>query len=100
MIQNNLRDIDAGMDVDSYIEELKTFGANTLQIGCGGITSFYPTSLPYQKPSPFMKGDFLGEVVEKCHQNGIRVIARFDFSKLDQCFEQAYPQWWIRRADG
>ena len=45
MIQNNLRDIDAGMDVDRYVETLVEFGADVCMVGCGGITSFYPTEL-------------------------------------------------------
>ena len=48
MIQNNIRDIDVRMDIDKQIEWLKSFGANTLQIGCGGITAFHPTKLDFQ----------------------------------------------------
>ena len=33
MIQNNLRDIDAGMDVEAYVETLKEFGANVCMVG-------------------------------------------------------------------
>ncbi len=43
MIQNNIRDIDARIDIDRLIECLKSFDVNTLQIGCGGITSFHPS---------------------------------------------------------
>lgn len=101
MIQNNLRDIDAQViDVDRQVESLKQIGANVLQINCGGISSFYDTQLPFQVRSPYLKNDFFGRMVQKCHENGIRVIARFDFSKLNACLEDRYPQWWIRRADG
>ncbi len=100
MIQNNIRDIDADMDVDSYIKTLKEFGANVLQIGCGGISSFFPTKLPYQTPSPYLKGDLIGEVVEKAHKNGIRVIARFDFSKTHVRMLEDHPDWYYRKADG
>ncbi|MBQ8596186.1 MAG: hypothetical protein IJ409_00210 [Lachnospiraceae bacterium] len=88
MIQNNLRDIDAAMDIDKYVDTLKEFHANVCMVGCGGITSFYPTELPYQQPSPYMKGDFIGRLVEKCHENNIRVIARFDFSKTNIKFKE------------
>ena len=76
MIQNNLRDVDAAMDIDRHIEWLKSFDANVLQIGCGGITAFHPSKLDCQVVNPYMKGDFFGEVLKKCHENGIRVIAR------------------------
>lgn len=101
MIQNNIRDIDVQIiDVDQHVETLKRLGANVLQINCGGISSFYDTELEYQVKSPYLKDDFIGKMVKKCHGNGIRVIARFDFSKLNECLEDRYPQWWIRRADG
>lgn len=100
MIQNNIRDIDAELDIDRHIEWLKDFGANTLQIGCGGITAFHPSKLEFQWRSPYMKGDFFGEMLEKCHQNGIRVIARFDFSKTHECFYEDHPDWYFKSADG
>ncbi|MEY8355857.1 hypothetical protein AALB39_21200 [Lachnospiraceae bacterium 54-53] len=99
-IQNNLRDIDAGMDIDRHIEWLKSFDVNVLQIGCGGITAFHPTKLDCQWENPYMKGDFLKEVVAKCHDNGIRVIARFDFSKTHEIFYKSNPSWYSRKKDG
>ena len=100
MIQNNIRDTDAEMDIDKQIEWLKYFGANVLQIGCGGITAFHPSKLECQHVSPYLKNDFIGEVVEKCHANGIRVIARFDFSKTHESLCEAHPDWYFRKEDG
>ena len=54
MIQNNIRDIDANMDIDKHIEWLKSFDVNVLQIGCGGITAFHPSKLECQWKSPYM----------------------------------------------
>ncbi len=100
MIQNNLRDIDAIMDIDRYVEYLKDFGANVCMVGCGGITSFYPTKLPFQKPSPYLQEDFFGRLITKCHENEIRVIARFDFSKTHIQFLEEYPEWYSRSIEG
>lgn len=100
MIQNNIRDVDAQIDIDKHIEWLESFGANTLQIGCGGITAFHPSKLEFQKVSPYMNGDFFGEMLEKCHKKGIRVIARFDFSKTHEQFYEAHPDWYFKSADG
>lgn len=101
MVQNNLRDVDAQLiDVEEHVHALKEIGANVLQINCGGITSFYPTDLEYQVRSPYLKDDFFGKMVEACHKNGIRIIARFDFSKLHESMEGRHEDWWIRRADG
>ena len=40
MIQNNLRDIDAKMDIDNLITEIKTYSCNVLMVGAGGISAF------------------------------------------------------------
>lgn len=100
MIQNNIRDIDANMDIDKHIEWLKSFDVNVLQIGCGGITAFHPSKLECQWKSPYMEGDFFNEVVTKCHENDIKVIARFDFSKTHERFYESHPEWYSRKSDG
>lgn len=101
LIQNNLRDIDAQMDVDSLLKTLREFSCNTLMVGAGGITSFYPTQLAYQRPSPYLHGrDLLGEIIEKCHREDIRVIARFDFSKTHESFFDGHPEWYYLSGDG
>ena len=100
MIQNNLRDIDAGMDVDRYVETLKEFGADVCMVGCGGITAFYPTQLECQKTSLYLRDDFFGNLLRKCHENKIRVIARFDFSKTHIQFLQEHPEWYSKSIQG
>lgn len=100
MIQNNIRDIDVKINPEKYVAWLKYFHANTLQIGCGGITAHYPSRLPTQFVNPNLDGDFIQGVVEACHRSGIRVIARFDFSKTHSSFLEAYPQWFVRDTDG
>ena len=100
MIQNNLRDIDAGMDVERYVETLKEFGADVCMVGCGGITAFYPTQLECQITSPYLRDDFFGNLLRKCHENKIRVIARFDFSKTHIQFLQNHPEWYNKSIQG
>ena len=100
MIQNNLRDIDGSMDVDLEIAMLKKFHANVVQVGCGGISAFSDTGLDCQRKTPFLKGDKFGELVEKCHANQIRVIARFDVSKVHESFEASHPEWLQRTETG
>lgn len=85
MVQNNLRDIDGAMDVDYEVDMLKKLGANVVQVGCGGISAYGPSQLACQRPTPYLQGDKFGEIVEKCHAAGIRVIARFDISKVSSC---------------
>lgn len=67
----------------------------------GGISAFYPTRLEFQRTSPWLEDrDLLGEIIEKCHREGIRVIARFDFSKTHQSFFRRHPEWYYRSEDG
>lgn len=100
MIQNNLRDIDAQMDLDHEIDMLKEFGANVLQINCGGISAFSDTRLKVQVGSPYLTYDMFGAVLEKCHNNGIKVIARFDVSKTHESFLAQHPEWFCRSLQG
>lgn len=100
MIQNNLRDVDARMDIDQYVNTLLEFGANTCMVGCGGITAFYPTELACQIPNPYMEGDFFGTLIKKCHENGIRVIARFDFSKTNISLYEDNKDWYTVSIHG
>jgi len=100
MIQTNLREIDAAMDVAAYVASLKEAGANVVLLNVGGIVANYPTDLPYQYRNPFMQGDLAGEVVKRLHAAGIRVIARFDFSKLNERIAKAHPEWLTRDAEG
>ncbi len=101
MIQNNLRDIDAELiDPDRYVEWLKEFGANTVQINAAGITSFFPTKLDCQIRSPYLRDDFLGRIIARCRENGIRVIARFDFSKTGEELYRKHPEWYVVTPEG
>lgn len=61
LIQNNLRETDADMDVDLLIRELKSFQANVLMMNAGGIFAFYPSSLMHQYVTPYLTKDLLGK---------------------------------------
>jgi hypothetical protein len=99
-LQNNLREPDGAADPKRVVEEAARFGANVLHINAGGIVAFYPTRMEYHYPSPYMKGDLLGEVVKLAHGRGIRVVARFDLSKTPQPVYDAHPEWFFRMANG
>jgi hypothetical protein len=92
-IQTNLSDIDATMDVDLYIKTLVDASASLVLFNVGGITANYPTKLPFHFRNPFLKGDLVGEVVKKLHENGIKVIGRFDFSKINETLVVKKPEW-------
>ena len=93
MLQTNLREIDADMDVDQYVREVKDFGVNVVLFNVGGIVANYPTELEFHWKNTFMEGDLVGEVVPKLHAEGIRVMGRFDFSKLNEEYAVQHPEW-------
>ncbi|MBI2964812.1 MAG: beta-galactosidase trimerization domain-containing protein, partial [Chloroflexi bacterium] len=97
VFQTNLREIDAGLDVERHVEEIKRMGADTWLINTAGIVSFFPSKLPYQHPSPWLKdrtgGDLIGDAVEAAHRAGVRIVSRVDFSKLHQDVYEAHPDW-------
>ena len=93
MVQTNLREIDAAMDVDQYVREIKDFRATVVLFNVGGIVANYPTGLAYHYRNPFMKGDLVGTVLQGLHKEGIRVIGRFDFSKINEKFAAQKPEW-------
>lgn len=100
LIQNNLREVDADLDVRALMEQLEWFGANTLMMNAGGIFAFYPSKLEYQYVTPYLKKDLLGEAVAAAHERGMRFIARFDFSKAHESVFARRPEWFYRTSAG
>jgi len=93
LLQTNLREIDATMDTDQYVREAKEFGVNIVLFNVGGIVANYPTELEYHWRNMFMKGDLVGETIKKLHKDGIKIIGRFDFSKINQKYASIHPEW-------
>ncbi|MCU0915452.1 MAG: hypothetical protein MUC88_12935 [Planctomycetes bacterium] len=93
MVQTNLREIDAAMDTDRYVQEIKDFRATVVLFNFGGIVANYPTELAFHFRNTHMKGDLAGTVLERLHKEGIRVVGRFDFSKINEKFAAEKPQW-------
>lgn len=100
LVQTNLRETDVTVDPDRFVEALQEFSANVLLFNAGGIVANYPTELPFQHRNPLLRGDFLGEVLERAHAAGIRLIARFDFSKLDESIAASHPDWHYKSLAG
>lgn len=100
VIQTNLPAYEAALNVDSLVADLQHFSANTLIINAGGIMAFYPTKLQYHYTNPHMQPNMLQEVIEKCHNAGIRVIVRFDFSRAHKSIFEAHPDWFYISPKG
>ncbi|KAA0989034.1 alpha-amylase family protein [Dyadobacter aurulentus] len=94
VIQMNLPDYEAAtINADSIVEDLVRVSANTLLINAGGIMAFYPTKLDFQYQNPYVKSNVLGDVIKKCHDQNIKVIVRFDFSRVHESIFKAHPDW-------
>ncbi len=97
MFQTNLREVDAGLDVDRTLDFIQAHGADVWLVNAGGILSFYPTDLPFQTRNPYLaeraSGDLLGDAVRAAHSRGVRLLARMDFSKVSARIAAEHPEW-------
>ena len=100
-IQTNFREIDtADFDEDRFIEDLKAFSCNTVMLNAAGLIASYPTDLEDHVRSAYIENFDLKHLVDRCHENGIRVIARTDFSKIPVSVFEKHPDWAYRKPDG
>jgi hypothetical protein len=101
MIQTNLREIDMeDINAERFVKDLLDFKANVVLLNAAGIIASYLTDLPYHYQSPYLHGDSLKDIVELCHQNGIKVLARTDFSKVRRSLYEQHPEWAFRTKSG
>ncbi len=93
-MQTNLREIDAqDFDVDKYVQSVLDASVNIVLLSVGGQVANYPTKLPFHYRNPHMKGDLVGEVVEKLNENGVKVMARFDFARINESIALNNTDW-------
>jgi len=101
IVQPNLRKIDAiGLDAGELMDKTVEYGANVTQISAAGIVAWYPTKLPYQRVNEYVKGDFIGEVIEEAHKRDIKVLLRIDVSKQYDDQYEKHPDWFMHDAEG
>ncbi len=94
LIQTNLREIDmADISAERYVRSICDMHATVAMINVAGIVASYPTELPFHYQSPYLTGDSLEDVIGACHEAGIRVIARTDFSKVRRPLYEQHPEW-------
>ncbi len=101
VVQTNFSEIDTlNFDADAFIEDLKSFHCNAVLLNAGGMLASYPTALEEHTKSDYIAHFDLKALVEKCHENGIKVIARTDFSKIRRDVFERHPDWAFRTKDG
>jgi hypothetical protein len=100
VIQTNLPAYEATLNPDSLVSDLQKYSANTLIINAGGIMAFYPTEVESHYVNPYMQPTMLSDVIKKCHDAGIRVIVRFDFSRAHKSIFDKHPDWFYVSPEG
>ena len=101
VIQPNFREIDTkDFDEQRFIEELKEFSCNAVMLNAAGLMAGYATELEDHKRSEYLDGFDMKHLVDLCHENSIKVIARTDFSKIPREVFERHPDWAYRHADG
>ena len=104
MFQTNLRETDAGLNVDRVLDFIEAYGANAWLISVGGILSNYPTDLTFQTVNPYLSlrasGDLIGDAASGAASRGIHLMARMDFSKIDHRRAEEHPEWCFVSPDG
>jgi hypothetical protein len=97
VFQTNLREIDAGLDVERTLDAVQEHGANVWLLNVGGILSHYPTGLGFQARNPHLAerpgGDLVGDALAAARRRGVRLLARMDFSKVAPAIADAHPEW-------
>ncbi|NCB65949.1 MAG: hypothetical protein EOM48_07215 [Bacilli bacterium] len=101
LIQTNLRQIDMQeISATEYVKSLKEFDATVAMINTGGILASYDTKVDSHFRSEYLTGDSLATIIDACHREDIRVIARMDFSKAVRKVYVKHPDWAYRDLDG
>jgi len=101
LVQTNLREIDAiTLDPAEYVSMIKDFGANVALFNVGGIVANYPSELEFEYVNPNLREDMVGKVLEGLHAEGIAMMGRFDFSKMNAEFAFENPDWLYKNVKG
>ncbi len=101
LIQTNMREIDMiDIDADTYVDQLKEFGATVVMINTGGILASFPSEVEDHTISRCLTGDSLKKIMDRCHEADIKVIARMDFSKARRSVYEKHPDWAYRTKKG
>ena len=101
VVQTNFREIDTlNFDEDRFLAQLEALCCNAVMLNAAGLLASYDSALADHITSPYLEGFDLRRLVERCHERGIKVIARTDFSKIPLAVFGRHPDWAYRKPDG
>lgn len=82
------------MDTERFVTEAAALGANSIVVSAGGLVAYYPTEIAGHRISTAMgDADFMDAVSRAARREGIRVIARVDFSGMRESLLADHPDW-------
>lgn len=97
LLQTNLRESDAALEAVPAVDKVVVLGYDTWLCNAGGIVYFYPVDADYQRMAPALEKrlskDLVGDVIEAAHARSVRLLARFDFSRLPTEIIADNPGW-------
>ncbi|WFR62770.1 hypothetical protein P9222_32460 [Paenibacillus amylolyticus] len=103
IIQPNMQVKDtARINPEKLADQITEMGANAMVFNTGGIYAWYSSQVKFHVHNEYLPQDrdLLRELIDSCHQRGIRFIARFDFSKAEDAVYLQRPQWFARKEAG
>lgn len=104
LFQSNIRVTDGELDTDEATALIRDLGYSVWLLNAGGISSFYPIQDDDQRESPAIarrpSGDLIGDALLDCRRTGLRLVARFDFSRLPADIMSTRSEWAFRTATG
>lgn len=103
VIQTNMQVKDTGLiNPQKLASQIKELGANVLVFNTGGIYAWYPSRVRFHTVNNHLPAhtDLLKDLIQACHDQELRFIARFDFSKAEDDIYLQRPEWFVRKEEG
>jgi hypothetical protein len=82
-------------DLQFWLDYFARTHCDAVTLSAGGVVAFYPTRVPFHRPSAWMKEgmDPFGELAHACRQRGLLVLARVDPHAVYDDARAAHPEW-------
>jgi hypothetical protein len=88
-------------DIAWWRKQWKRTQVQGVIINAGGIVSYYPSKIPFHRPSQFLNGrDLYGEISRAAKEDGLAVFARMDSNRAGEELYKAHPDWFALDAAG
>lgn len=89
-------------DIRFWLDYIRRICAEGVCLSAGGCVAFYPTRIPLQYKSRFMRDgqDPFGELAAECRRMGLAILARVDPHAAHDDVFRAHPDWIARDDEG